>query len=262
MWRQNVTRPFIVCLWALIAPIVSAQELHTFSNGEVADAEKINENFQYLLENATGSSGCSAQQEGSSVVITCADGTSGILASAGTIVILEGSTGLTPDISVIPSGSFYLVDGNGDALAYYGGSTLSLGAGFNIGIAGDSRLKEAAIAYFEDESRVEVTSRSGLRFSKIWYASEDCTGPEFFDSSNSDTLVHIADGEFGVPSGPPVSTAWRSSSYSGYFNGSYVAPSEDCNAEDVIGTKHPLAEYTMPDKLVNPVFPLSVEQRP
>lgn len=255
-------RPLIVCLWTLIAPIVLAQELHTFSNGEVADADKINENFQYLLDNATGRSGCSAQQDGSSVVITCADGTSGILASAGTIAILEGSTGLTPDISVIPSGSFYLVDGNGDALAYYGGSTLSLGAGFNIGIAGDSRLKEAAIAYFEDESRVEVTSRSGLRFSKIWYSSEDCTGPEFFDSSNSDTLVHIAEGEFGVPSGPPISTAWRSSSYPGYFNGSYVAPSEDCNAEDVIGTKHPLAEYTMPDKLVNPVFPLSVEQRP
>lgn len=48
MWRQNVTRPFIVCLWALIAPIVSAQELHTFSNGEVADANKINENFEAI----------------------------------------------------------------------------------------------------------------------------------------------------------------------------------------------------------------------
>lgn len=29
----------------LVAPLVSAQELHTFSNGEVADAENINENF-------------------------------------------------------------------------------------------------------------------------------------------------------------------------------------------------------------------------
>ena len=69
----------------LIAPLVSAQELHTFSNGEVADAEKINQNFQYVLENATGSGGCSAEQDGSSVVITCADGTSGVLASAGTV---------------------------------------------------------------------------------------------------------------------------------------------------------------------------------
>ena len=66
---------------------LAAQELHTFSNGEVADAEKINENFQYVLENATGSGGCSAEQDGSSVVITCADGTSGVLASEGTVVV-------------------------------------------------------------------------------------------------------------------------------------------------------------------------------
>ena len=57
-------------LLMILSSLVSAQELHTFSNGEVADAEKINENFQYVLENATGSGGCSAEQDGSSVVIT------------------------------------------------------------------------------------------------------------------------------------------------------------------------------------------------
>ena len=79
----------------LLFPVaLSAQELHTFSNGEVADAEKINENFQYVLENATGGGGCSAQQEGSSVVISCADGTSGVLASEGTVVVYpEGAIG-------------------------------------------------------------------------------------------------------------------------------------------------------------------------
>ena len=75
----------IVLLLLFFSCLVSAQELHTFSNGEVADAEKINQNFQYVLENATGSGGCSAEQDGSSVVITCADGTSGVLASAGTV---------------------------------------------------------------------------------------------------------------------------------------------------------------------------------
>ena len=57
-------------LLMILSSLVSAQEHHTFSNGEVADAEKINENFQYVLENATGSGGCSAEQDGSSVVIT------------------------------------------------------------------------------------------------------------------------------------------------------------------------------------------------
>ena len=253
-------RLFILLL-TFFPSLVSAQELHTFSNGEVADAEKINENFEALKSEISGSGGCSAEQDGSSVVITCADGTSGVLASAGTVAILEGSAGEPPDVSTIPSGSFYLVDGNGDAIAYFGGNTLGLGAGFNIGIAGESRLKEAAIAYFEDQERIEVTGR--IKNYKIWYSSEDCTGPEFYDFANSEILVHIAEGQFAVPSTHAVSTAWRSSRNPGsFYAGVYTPPSQDCNEEDVIGTKHPLADYVVPDQLLNPVFPLSVEQRP
>ena len=80
----------LLSLLLIFPSLASAQELHTFSNGEVADAEKINDNFQYVIENATGSAGCSAEQDGSSVVITCADGTSGVLASEGTVVALSG----------------------------------------------------------------------------------------------------------------------------------------------------------------------------
>ena len=36
-------------LFVLIFPVLgSAQDLHTFSNGEVADADKVNSNFQAL----------------------------------------------------------------------------------------------------------------------------------------------------------------------------------------------------------------------
>lgn len=38
----------LVLLLLFFPGLVSAQELHTFSNGEVADAEKINENFEAL----------------------------------------------------------------------------------------------------------------------------------------------------------------------------------------------------------------------
>ena len=42
-------RPLFLAL--VVAPLfVSAQDLHTFKNGEVADAEKINENFDLLME--------------------------------------------------------------------------------------------------------------------------------------------------------------------------------------------------------------------
>ena len=94
--------------------LASAQDLHTFSNGEVADAEKINENFQYVLENATGSGGCSAEQDGSSVVITCADGTSGVLASEGTVVVYpeDGIVGESP-VQSWPTGDIVWQDAAG-----------------------------------------------------------------------------------------------------------------------------------------------------
>jgi len=59
--------------------LVFAQELHTFSNGEVADAEKINENFEALKSEISGSSGCSAEQDGTNVIISCSDGTTAVL---------------------------------------------------------------------------------------------------------------------------------------------------------------------------------------
>ena len=41
--------PYLLLSLLLIFPaLTSAQDLHSFSNGEVADAEKINENFGEL----------------------------------------------------------------------------------------------------------------------------------------------------------------------------------------------------------------------
>jgi len=39
---------YLLTALCLLPTLVLAQELHTFKNGEVADAEKINENFQSL----------------------------------------------------------------------------------------------------------------------------------------------------------------------------------------------------------------------
>ena len=50
--------PIVMRLLALLLlPALSfAQVPHTFQNGDVADADKINQNFNYVLENASG--GC------------------------------------------------------------------------------------------------------------------------------------------------------------------------------------------------------------
>jgi hypothetical protein len=63
----------------LFSTDLCAQELHTFSNGEVADADKVNENFSVLREEISATGSCSAEQSGRDVLITCPDGTSGVL---------------------------------------------------------------------------------------------------------------------------------------------------------------------------------------
>jgi len=101
----------------LLLPALSfAQVPHTFNNGEGADAEKINENFNYVLQNASG--GCSATQQENSVVIECADGTSGVVASYGTVVVLPSGSikGVLPDITSVPVGDIYVVDATDIAL--------------------------------------------------------------------------------------------------------------------------------------------------
>ena len=50
----SLMRHCLILLLVLLSTGAAAQTLHTFSNGEIADAEKINETHQYLLEKASG----------------------------------------------------------------------------------------------------------------------------------------------------------------------------------------------------------------
>ena len=84
----------------------------------MADAVKINENFEALKSEILGSGGCSAEQDGSSVVITCSDGTAGVLASGGTVVYpLTGDEGEIISLSSLNTGDVIVEDGNGVYLA-------------------------------------------------------------------------------------------------------------------------------------------------
>ena len=82
--------------FVLLLPALSfAQVPHTFQNGEVADAEQINQNFNYVLENASG--GCTVEQVDNTAEITCADGTTAVVPGYGTVVVYpEGLVGEAP----------------------------------------------------------------------------------------------------------------------------------------------------------------------
>jgi len=114
----------VVLSLALMAQQAWAQVTlpHDLQPNTKASASKVMENFRALETAIEGIGGCTATQQDNSVLIECADGSSGVLAGAGTVVLVpEGSaTGETPTEEVT-SGSITLVDGNGDYLAPYGG---------------------------------------------------------------------------------------------------------------------------------------------
>jgi len=99
-----------LAIFFLLPGLAFGQELHTFENGQVADAQKINENFNYVLENASG--GCSATQQDNSVLIECADGTSGVIAGAGTVVAYPEAYSGVIDPSTVATGDVVLMDAN------------------------------------------------------------------------------------------------------------------------------------------------------
>ena len=85
----------IVC--CLISGLTWAQNLIEFENGRIADADDINENFR-LLKEAMGSatSGCSARQAGSDVIIDCVNGSSGVVGPGGELTSIEPYAGASP----------------------------------------------------------------------------------------------------------------------------------------------------------------------
>ena len=181
-------RYLLLPLLLIFPALASAQELHTFSNGEVADAEKINENFEALKSEISGSGGCSAEQDGSSVVITCADGTSGVLAGAGTVVVYpEGVTGDQPPVTV-NSGDIVLVDGNGIIL----GKASSGSSGYFLE-NGDTGF----LMTVNNAATTETVIMAGCRGCDLWYTDEECTNGPFIRRNES--YIYRLDDTFLIP---------------------------------------------------------------
>ena len=244
----------------LIAPLVSAQELHTFSHGEVADAEKINENFQYVLGNATGSGGCSAEQDGSSVVITCADGTSGVLASEGTVVIVpQGELGEATDASTYPSGGFVVVDANDVVLA---STTDASGPDFVVQIDSDPSFY-AMIINDESTGTVKLEPRNSSLI-QVGYISDDCSGDviTMSYSGGSRPYLHYApDIGFAVPGEDLGEQLFKSQPATYKFWPDDLEVS-GCKEISIIRRAFTLVPYQAASELLEAVYPVRVKQLP
>jgi hypothetical protein len=237
-----------------VSAIAFAQELHTFSNGEIADADKINENFQYVLQNGGG--GCSAAQDGSSVVITCADGSSGVLASAGTVVVYpEGGLLGEVNLNQIPSGDIVLIDANDVVLSRV---SSTVGGTTNFFVTADGVEIIAMIVNSASDQQIIVTSYGSTY---LYYHSSDCSGQAF---ANND-ILHEIEGTLyvpvtSVPRQDVLAESRRKSGYGSYPD--YYVGSLECEAKTEVKTARLMVEYTPAPEILNAAYPVRIEQLP
>jgi hypothetical protein len=126
----NSTSIVTVALLSLCQVRLAFAQLNTFEAGQPIRASEMNHNFEVVQEqieeisSSITDAGCSATQQDNSVLIECSDGTSGVIAGAGTVVVYpEGQIGEVP-LAEYNSGEIVVVDGNGIALAQSGPSNI------------------------------------------------------------------------------------------------------------------------------------------
>lgn len=181
----------LASLFLLLQGTASAQ-LHTFRNGEVADATKLNESLQYILNNASG--GCSATQQGSNVLIECADGSSGLLSSEGTVVAYPEGLAGEVDPMTFDEGDIVVVDAAGTPLGPLGWRNLgSDEAGivraqitFNVDSDLISYVSPSCLAVNDRDSQKVIFECGSTTFCGLWDDSGDtpvCALPDVRESS-------------------------------------------------------------------------------
>lgn len=235
----------------LLPAIATAQQLYTFKNGEVADAEKLNESLQYILNNASG--GCSATQQDNSVLIECADGTSGVLAGAGTVIIYpEGEVGEVPPVD-FNTGPIVLKDGN-DVL-------LGESAGSNAMDMPQVKLTSEAQPTAVLWNHGDGVALTGSYRQNTYYLETGCTGAPFLHFG--DSLVALASNYFV----PVVSEGTYTLLFESRRNAAMLTDSELIEASACIDEQYPATAfrsttYTPAPEILNAAYPIRLEQLP
>lgn len=249
-------KKILVFVGLLSIPAI-ADELHVFTNGEVADADKINENFEILQ--ASGG-GCSAEQQDSTVVITCADGTSAVLASEGTVVaVLEAVAGELLDYETFPTGDVVVVDNNDNIL----GKVVSNGADYYfINIKVDTTTIELGLRNNDADSSVTV---SGQRRNFLYYTAPDCTSEPVSNRTRAADVYDIDQTLYVVSEAVNDQTLFygkRSSGYVSPYGEGYVATGDCIEVEEARSGYGLLSRLVLPDEISEAAYPLRLKQLP
>ena len=244
MMRSLIATLLLVPLSAL----AQTQVPNVFEDGTPASAAEVNENFQYVLENASG--GCSATQQDNSVLIECADGSSGVLAGAGTVVVYPvGQVGEVPP-DTLPTGEVVWSDANGVVLAEV--YTLGINNYATLGSRSEGGEIIGHLVNYEDTESVIVKSACGG--CSIYYLEPDCSGtPYGWTTGNWSNLLEI-NGALLTPSTKlSDSTLFRAArSSAGYDNRTenFISTGE-CEQGDSVLPAYALSQFTPAPEILN-----------
>ena len=262
---MQLRRELTLALVILSAVTTSvAQDLHTFTNGEVADAEKINENFQYVLENATGSGGCTVEQVANAAEITCTDGTTAVVPGYGTVVVLPSIDLGSVDASLINTGDIVIKDANDVTLGIvvesdYGGYL------FDIAPNVDG-FQSTLIANVAPES-VFIGPFFGGSPSDIRFTEANCQGTALLSRESNNLFTTYRDDlqtyylrDDAYIEGSVLSKSRYSPPF--HFNSLRNSPG-GCTDEDfALDDPHLAKPFVLPDELLHVAYPIKLEQTP
>ena len=259
--------PLAILLLLPLSVLAQTQVPNVFEDGTPATAAEVNENFQYVLENASG--GCSVEQVDNTAEITCADGTTAVVPGYGTVVVYpEGEVGIV-DPDTYNEGDIVVRDSNGVVLAK------ALEAKFEgvflieLPVQGDPR--EAVLFNNPETQAVELISWNGatlLNASTALFLTEDCSGTAWIAPSRQDiTLGFVAAGMnlyYVVVSGAEKESLLFSSRIRGAHY-SYVGEfreASSCEIGDYIYDAFLAVTYTPAPEILNAAYPVRLEQLP
>ena len=252
----------------LLLPALSfAQVPHTFQNGDVADANAVNANFQNLdsriqvIEDA-GGGGCSVAQLEQSASISCTDGSVAAVASVGRVVLVPvAEYGEVPDLTDVNTSTIYVVDANEVVL----GEWQSAGVLPPLyGLVSNDGIRQFIIQNNESTQTVEIVRNSGAN----WVFTEpNCTGDIWTTNSggsislikdprNNDDLVLYFDPE-ALAIDPQDTFPLTISTI---FESSWPAGGTGCINGQFPGQATLLIPYILPDEILNAAYPLAVIQ--
>jgi hypothetical protein len=261
----------ITALLACSGTLAQVTLPHDLQPNTKASASKVMENFRALETAIEGVGGCTATQQDNSVLIECADGTSGVIAGAGTVVLLpEGTVGETPNIENISVGDFYYADGNGVLLSrYYEGLTEHYyGVSTTLG---DSLSSLVSMQVHQVDETQTLYLLEGGAETTLYYAEFDCLGTPWAGVNGGALRFDGQWWVFGLTEASGQQTLLKSyrtsDKYIGWDDGGIPGSwelSECVNLENpspiTIGAFPAL--YDPPTEWLNAAYPLTLVQKP